>query len=328
MKIVTVAVIDLTRPVEQKGFKSCLLVDCTETIEKAVITDTKSLAGKAAALKAATAFFANGGQSLTIVGQDLTATEAGAEIDALLNGVMNTNKFYGITAIMPKAKQKIILGKLKEYAEGNELLVVTELVGSKDEVKTASADLNSDRVAVFATKADEDNTGLGAGVCGMGFPQAEGSITWANKVITGVPLSKYSAAEEQELLEAKINYLTNEMGFNITQFGRTLSGSNIDITRTKDWLKNRIAESLTSALVNSKKIPFTTKGLAQVGNALSEVGAQGIAQDMLASYEVVVPSADEIPTTDKANRVLRNVKFIGVLSGAVETIEMELVVKL
>ena len=162
----------------------------------------------------------------------------------------------------------------------------------------------------------------------MGFPQNEGSITWANKVITGVPLSKYTTAEEQELLGAKINYLTQEMGFNITQFGRTLSGSNIDITRTKDWLKNRIAEALTSALVNSKKIPYTTKGLATIGNALSEVGAQAMVQDMLASYEVVIPNANEIPTADKANRVLRNVKFVGTLSGAVETIEMELVVKL
>ncbi len=328
MRIVTVAVIDLTRPVEQKGFKSCLLVDCTEQINKAVISDTKSLSGKALALKTATAFFANGGQTLTVVGQDLSASEDGKEILALLDGVMETNKFYGITAILPVAKQKVLLGKLKEYAEGHECLVVTEVVGEKDAVKTAVQNLNSDRVAVFATKAEEVNTGLGAGVCGMGFPQNEGSITWANKVITGVPLSKYTTAEEQELIRSNINYLTNELGFNITQFGRTLSGSNIDITRTKDWLRNRIAESLTSALVNSKKVAYTKKGLAIVSNALSEVGIQEIGQDMLDSYEVIMPKIEDIPTADKANRVLRGVTFVAVLSGAVETIDMELVVKL
>lgn len=328
MKIVTVAVIDLTRPVEQKGFKSCLLADCTVQIDQSVITDIKTLSGKDDAIKAASAFFANGGQTLTVVGQNLTETVDGSEVKEMLDGVMATNKFYGITAILPKEKQQILLKAFAEYAAGNECLVVTEAFGEADAVKTMVTDLNSDRVAIFATKAEDKNTGLGAAVCGMGFPQAEGSITWANKVITDVPLSKYSASDEASLQEANINYLTEEMGFNITQFGRTLSGSNIDITRSKDWLKNRIAESLTSALVNSKKIPFTTKGLATISNALSEVGSQAIAQDMLVSYEIVIPNADEIPTTDKANRVLRNVKFIGTLSGAIETIEMELQVKL
>lgn len=328
MRIVTVAVIDLTRPVEQKGFKSCLLVDCTVQIDKAVITDIKSLTDKPEALKAASAFFANGGQTLTVIGQNLSESSDGSEIKPMLDEVMESNKFYGITAILPVEKQKILLKALSTYADGNECLVVTELVGTADAVKTASENLNSDRVAIFASNADAKNTGLGAGVCGMGFPQAEGSITWANKVITSVPLSKYSAADEQKLAEANINYLTEEMGFNITQFGRTLSGSNIDITRSKDWLKNRIAEALTSALVNSKKIPYTTKGLATISNALSEVGAQAIEQDMLVSYEIVIPDADEIPVTDKANRILRNVKFIGTLSGAIETIEMELQVKL
>lgn len=328
MRIVTVAVIDLTRPVEQKGFKSCLLLDCTEQIETALITDTKTLSGKASALKCASAFFGNGGQTLLVAGQDMSSSSDGKEIKTLLDTVSATNKFYGITAILPKSKEKILLGKLKEYAEGNECLVVTEVVGEADAVKNLVTDLNTDRIAVFATKAEDSITGLGAGVCGMGFPQNEGSITWGNKVITGVPLSKYTTSEEQDLQSKNINYLTSELGFNITQFGRTLSGSNIDITRSKDWLKNRISESLTSALVNSKKIPFTTKGLAIISNAMSEIGSQAVAQDMLVSYEVVVPNVDEIPQIDKANRVLRNVKFIATLSGAVETIEMELHVKL
>lgn len=328
MKIVAVSIIDLTRPVEQKGFKSCLLVDCTKEIEKSIITDIKTLNGKDDAIKCATAFFANGGQTLTIVGQDLSETTDGRELKNLLDGVKETNDFYGITAIFPSTKQKVLLGKLKEYVEGNAGLAVTEVVGEVSAVKEICKDLNSDRVAVFATNNVGVTTGLGAGVCGMGFPQNEGSITWANKVITGVPLSKYTTAEEEELLGENINYLTREKGFNITQFGRTLSGSNIDITRSKDWLNNRISESLTSALVNSKKIAFTTKGLSIISNALSEVGAQAVAQDMLSKYDVVIPNVDEIPSTDKANRVLRNVKFIATLSGAVETIELELHIKL
>lgn len=323
MKIVDVVVVDLTRPVEQKGFKKVLLVDCTQTVELQTVTDTKGLTGITATI--ASSYFGNGGGYITVTGADMSSTEDGSEITPILQTALDSQQPYGVTLIMPKDKQKEILTKVKEFVEANEMLCVTEIVGTKDEVKTMVEGLNSDRVAVFASKGNESAfTGLGAGVCGMGFPQNEGSITWANKVITGVQLSGYTIAEETELLEENINYLTEELGYTITQFGRTLSGSNIDITRSKDWLKNRIKEGLTYALVNAKKIPFTNQGLARISSALDQIGVQAMQQDMLASYSVSIPDVDDIPTTDKANRVLNNVIFTAQLSGAVETISVEL----
>lgn len=323
MKIVDVVVVDLTRPVEQKGFKKVVLVDCTQEISLQTVTSTKGLTGIASTI--ASSYFGNGGQYLTVIGKNLSATEDGSEVTAVLQEALDSQQPYGVTLIMPKDKQKLILAKVKEFVEANEMLCVTEIVGTKDEVKTIAEELNSDRVAVFASTGKENAfTGLGAGVCGMGFPQTEGSITWANKVITGVQLSGYTLAEETELLEENINYLTEELGYTITQFGRTLSGSNIDITRSKDWLKNRIQEGLTYALVNSKKIPFTNKGLATISSALDQVGVQAVQQDMLSSYSVSIPDISDIPLADKSNRVLRNVIFNAQLSGAVETISIEL----
>lgn len=319
--IVDVVVVDLTRLVEQKGFKKVALVDCTAAIETKTITDVKDLSGTIA--KVAPSYFANGGGYLLVAGADMSASEDGNELKTLLSTLHTENGFYGLTLIMPKAKQQILLKTAKEFVEGTETLCVTEIIGAESEVSTYITDLNSDRIAVFATNAEEF-TGLGAGVCGMGFPQDEGSLTWANKVITGVPLSKYTLSDELKLQEKNINYLTEVLGFNITQFGRTLSGSNIDITRSKDWLKNRIQEALTSTLVNSKKIPFTNAGLASISAALDQVGTQAVNQGMLASYESQIPALSDIPQTDKANRILRNVKFIAQLSGAIEKIELEL----
>lgn len=327
MKIVDVVVVDLTRPVEQKGFKKVLLVDCTQEISLQTVTSTKGLTGIASTI--ASSYFGNGGQYLTVIGKNLSSTEDGSEVTAVLQQALDSQQPYGVTLIMPKDKQKLILAKVKEFVEANEMLCVTEIVGTKDEVKTIAEELNSDRVAVFASTGKENAfTGLGAGVCGMGFPQNEGSLTWANKVITGVQLSGYTLAEETELLDANINYLTEELGYTITQFGRTLSGSNIDITRSKDWLKNRIQEGLTYALVNSKKIPFTNKGLATISSALDQVGVQAVQQDMLSSYSVSIPDISDIPLADKSNRVLRNVIFNAQLSGAVETISIELQITL
>lgn len=327
MKIVDVVVVDLTRPVEQKGFKKVVLVDCTQEISLQTVTNTKGLTGIASTI--ASSYFGNGGQYLTVIGKNLSATEDGSEVTAVLQEALDSQQPYGVTLIMPKEKQKLILAKVKEFVEANEMLCVTEIIGTKDEVKTIAEELNSDRVAVFASTGNESAfTGLGAGVCGMGFPQTEGSITWANKVITGVQLSGYTLAEETELLDENINYLTEELGYTITQFGRTLSGSNIDITRSKDWLKNRIQEGLTYALVNSKKIPFTNKGLATISSALDQVGVQAVQQDMLSSYSVSIPDISDIPLADKSNRVLSNVIFNAQLSGAVETISIELQITL
>lgn len=324
-KIVNVVVVDLTRPVEQKGFKSVALVDCTADVAAQTISEAKGLTGNLATV--APSYFTNGGGYLIVAGKDLTASDDGAELITFLEELKASSEFYGLSLIMPTDKQKVLLAKAKEFCEGNECLCVTEVIGTKDGVTEATADLNSDRVAVFATSASAF-TGLGAGVCGMGFPQDEGSLTWANKVITGVPLSKYILADELALQEVNINYLTSELGFNITQFGRTLSGSNIDITRSKDYLKHRIQEALTSTLVNSKKIPFTSRGLAQISATLDTVGVQAINQGMLETYQVSLPSISEITATDKANRVLKNVVFTGQLSGAIETIDIELQITL
>lgn len=72
-RIVTVTVIDLTRPVEQKGFKAVALFDFTTDVTPALITDTKSLTADTSLLKSATAFFANGGSSILIAGKNATS---------------------------------------------------------------------------------------------------------------------------------------------------------------------------------------------------------------------------------------------------------------
>lgn len=323
-KIVNVAVIDLTRPVVQKGFKSGLLFDTTAEQETAIVTDTKSLKAGSEILKIATAFFANGGSSLLVSGK---ATNASAELTTALQELALEQEFYLVMSVVAKEKQKELYGAIKEFVEGNEKLALIEVNGTVEEVGTVIEGMNSDRVVAYGNSVASQE-GLAEAIAGVCLPQDEGSITWGNKVVVGVPTSKYSLADEAKLLAKNVNYVTKEMGLVISQFGRTLSGSNADITRSKDYLKNRLAEALTSALVNSKKIPFTTQGMAVINSAMSQVGVVALGQGMLVDYIVVTPKVSDIPQNDKANRVLRGVRFIATLAGAVETIELELEVRL
>lgn len=323
-RIVTVAVVDLTRPVAQKGFKSVALVDLTSDLTTATITDTKTLTAGSDALKFASAFFANGGSSLLVCGKAITNEN---DIATFLNTVSEANDFYGITVICPKDKQATYLEHIKTFVEGNKKLAIAEVNGNAIDVGTGFESMNSDRVVLYANSEDAQN-GCAAAVSGACFPQDEGSITWGNKAIVSVEDSKYSLADEITLLAKNINYITRESGLVLSQFGKTTSGSNADITRSKDFLVDRLSGALTSALVNAKKIGFTTADLGRIAAAMDEVGVQAVNQGMLSEFYSVVPEVSAIPTNDKANRVLRGCKFIATLSGAVETIELELQVKL
>lgn len=332
-RIVTVNVVDLTRPVEQKGFKSVMLLDleAAADVEAKLITSASEVDNgiSASGKKAVNSFFANGGSSLLVRGKKVNSSE---DITTDLNALSSSHDFYGVIAVIQKSNQASYLEKIKEFVDGNRKLAIVEINGTEtilatENTGTIAKIANSDRVVAFANSNDSQS-GIAGAVSGACFPQDEGSITWGNKVVIGVIESKYSLADEAKLLNNNINYITKEKGLVITQFGRTTSGSNADITRSKDWLENRCAESLTSTLVNNKKVPFTAPGMAMISSSLNQVGVQAVNMGMLDSFMVLTPNVSEIPTNDKANRVLKGVKFIATLSGAVETIEMELQVKL
>lgn len=324
-RIVTVAVVDLTRPIEQKGFKSFALIDLTAECETKIITDTKSLTAGSALEKAASAYFANGGSTLIVAGKIIQNPLT--DISTFLSEVHSKNEFYALSVIVDKNNQKSYYQAVQTFVDGNKCLAVLEANGTVSEVSSVSIGSNSDRVVYYCNSKDEQ-CGYGSGVAGICIPQDEGSITWGNKAYLGAGDSGYTLSEENELLSANLNYITTEKGLVITQFGRTTSGSNADITRSKDWLENRCAEALTSTLINNKKVPFTAPGMAMISSSLNQVGVQAVNMGMLDSFMVLTPIVSEIPQNDKANRVLRGVKFIATLSGAVETIEMELQVKL
>ena len=129
-------------------------------------------------------------------------------------------------------------------------------------------------------------------------------------------------------MKAHINYISKVSGLVITQFARTIGGGNADVTRSKDYLAARLTEGLTALLVNSPKIPYTTIGMATISGAMSLVGVSAQAQGMLDEFHIIVPDVADVPVNDKANRVLRGVKFIAKLAGAIDTIELELDVTL
>lgn len=71
-----------------------------------------------------------------------------------------------------------------------------------------------------------------------------------------------------------------------------------------------------------KKIPYTQEGVEQIKAVMIMRLDEAVRNGYLASYEIFPPNVDEIATNDKANRLLPDLPFTGILAGAIHTIKI------
>lgn len=153
---------------------------------------------------------------------------------------------------------------------------------------------------------------------GEGFPYDPGSSTWAYKTLKGITPDNV-AGKETTLQNKNCNYYSEVGGVNITQEGKVASGEWIDIIIGTDWIEARLRESVYSAFVNNRKIPYDDTGIAVieglVKGVLNEAASKGILQ--ADSIVVTVPRFADIPQADKIDRKLPDVKFTALYQGAI-----------
>ena len=111
----------------------------------------------------------------------------------------------------------------------------------------------------------------------------------------------------------------------LTRISPVAQGEFIDIVRGEDWLTSRIQEFVYSVLVNSTKVPYTDAGITAIEAEIRRALQLGINNNFIANDPaptVTVPLAANVPPNDKAQRILRNVKFQATLSGAIHAINI------
>src|SRR5699024_1167475 len=134
--------------------------------------------------------------------------------------------------------------------------------------------------------------------------------------------------KESEYLYCKQKNCTtfeNFRNFAITQGGKVAGDEWIDVIRFRDWLleETKVAEvGLKVRHTNAYgKIPYTDDGIQMIVNELRGVLDLGVRRGGIApeeldedgkkipSYKVSYPLAANVPTNDKANRILKDIKF-------------------
>jgi hypothetical protein len=151
-----------------------------------------------------------------------------------------------------------------------------------------------------------------------------GSATWKFKTASGVTPLQLTATQIGHLKAKKCNYCVRIGGVAIFTEGYTAVGEFIDIIQGVDWFRARLQERVYSLLVNLKKLPFTTGGIAAIESEVWAQIAAGVRVGFFAdgTGSVTVPDVATVSSIDKIARYLPDVKFSAQLAGAIHSVKI------
>lgn len=338
---VTVTITRETVPVSQEGFGLPLIVgDKAEIVGITGLVEGKyyicnsltEVAGLGTGVSGtdvydvASAIFAQTPcpEKIAVVWLDMTSPTT---LTAGLTGLITAghNDWY---FLLSTSQVKADIETLAAFAAANDKLYF----GSMTQVvldSLAEATLALDRaVALCHTKASTEYPAEAwVGRCA---PELPGTITWKFKTLSGVSVSGYTSTEIAAIKETNGNVIISQGGILHTTEGTVLSGEYIDVIRSQDWVKARIAENIFRLLASSPKIPYDDKGIGMVLSELQAVMQTATGQGIIAvdkdgngMWSVSAPTRSQISTNDIANRILPDIRFEFTLAGAIHSVRVK-----
>lgn len=150
-----------------------------------------------------------------------------------------------------------------------------------------------------------------------------GQITWANKELPGITPDTLTGAQRTYIHSLNGNTYERRAGRNITRNGTSAQGEYIDVQVTVDWLQARMTEDIFAVLAGTAtKIPFDQTGIDLIETVVRKRLDIAVQNGHLQSYTIEIPRYEDVLDADLAIRTLRNVRFRGILAGAIHTVEV------
>lgn len=167
---------------------------------------------------------------------------------------------------------------------------------------------------------------FGAAWFGRMLPIEPGQDDWKFKTLSGVNPTTTTSTHRTNLRAKKANWYQTLAGRNVTMEGTTCDGDFIDNTRGLDWLEDDMSKGVYGALVAAGKVPFTDQGVALIENEVRASLDRAVSRGILTNNPepvVTVPKVSAIADSDKALRLLPDVKFSCSLAGAVHKVQVQ-----
>ena len=155
-----------------------------------------------------------------------------------------------------------------------------------------------------------------------------GAATWKFKELAAVPTYDLTQGKVTMLENKNVTWYMTTADVPMTSNGQVASGEYIDVIHGLDWLKARIQNLVFTALINVDKVPYTDEGIQMVVSPLTAALDEAVKHSILASYVIDFPAVADVSITDKGQRFLPDVKFTGVLAGAIHATKINGVVTL
>jgi len=155
-----------------------------------------------------------------------------------------------------------------------------------------------------------------------------GSATWKFKELEAVPTYELSQGQVSNVEKKNATWYMKTADVPMTSNGQVAAGEYIDVIHGIDWLEARIQNLVFTALVGVDKVPFTDAGVQMVVSPLKSALEEAVKNGILASYVIDYPAVADVSVTDKGSRFLPDVKFTGVLAGAIHGTKINGVVTL
>lgn len=319
-----------TKPVSEKGFGLPLMLATSKELEYKVYTDisevAKDFSETTREYKLATRMF---GQSpkiaeLACIGVSYTSSVNDAtELSAALNElIIDHNDFFYLVSVENGDDE---IKELASWISTQEKIygVTTQSIELLEEIKGMYEN-------VYVSVHDDDEAFHAEGLLAYGAPLTIGSYDFAHKQINGVRAASLSPADINRIKAANGTTAVNEMGLIVNLTGKALGGDFLDVIQSDYFLRARLREDVFQLLATTRKVPYTDPGIIQVVSVMDTRFRNAFGQGIIApdengepDFQITYPLRKDIPKNERAQRVLRNIKFRAVVAGAVENVEID-----
>lgn len=155
------------------------------------------------------------------------------------------------------------------------------------------------------------------------LPEQPGSNTYKFKTLVGITADDLTATQYSVAKGKNANIYTTVGGAGMTEEGVMAVGEFIDVIIGIDWLHSNMQADVFQVLRDNKKVPYTDAGVASIEstirNRLRLATIAGILAEDPAPV-VTVPDVADVPSEDKAARLLQGVSFAATLAGAIHAV--------
>ena len=225
---------------------------------------------------------------------------------------------------------------LSDFAAGNGKLYFASPDMSVANYIVLAKKLNTERaVLIYNDEVDEYADAAWVGKCA---PTDPGSITWKFKSLDGVTVPDLTTTEVNALHNAHVNTYVSKLGVQQTSEGMTTKmdqSGYIDVVRGQDWVEARMSERVHYLLFTNPKVPFDNRGIGLVKGEVEAVlqwattrGIVAVDNDGNGMFEVSVPDRADTDPVDRANRILKDVRFEFDLAGAIHEVRIAGVIRI